>query len=401
VPSSSAMGMQSNAKILYGVQLGALVSCVNTVCTWYTNTADVATQYEHEVDIPCGGIGPIQVCFKGGPYYLNDTSSAGTKAWECTNCGAGIPGGSPVSASRSLTAIASGLQHYSALCVAGRFSDGSTDQAILSAWNANGGVATLGCPFDNGGGIFVHYWSGPQANVQDFSGGSFGSAILVDGPQGSYFVNGGFRTSYIGGGYSSTCLAPTDNAYSSGGGTRQDFVNCYMTWTSAGGVVVHGPNPTTCTDYGGSTLTGPNACVGFTTAPPPGKPASGNVWFSGHGVGLYGQEIWTYGNGTVATSTADYTLYGLDTTRAYHLEAYIPNNYSDASHAHYHFCGAADGCADGYVNQNNYTNAWATFGTACTTNGIMTIVLADDGGDVYPVIVGADAIRAVPTGIVC
>jgi hypothetical protein len=36
------------------------------------------------------------------------------------------------------------------------------------------------------------------------------------------------------------------------------------------------------------------ACVGFQTAPPPGKPASGNVWFSGGGVGLFGKEIWTY-----------------------------------------------------------------------------------------------------------
>ena len=144
VPSSSQMGMLSNAKILYGVQLGALIACVDSICTWDTNTADVTTQYEHEVDIPCGGFGPIQVCFKGGPYYLNDTSTGGTKAWECHNCGAGIPGGNPVSASRSLTTIASGLQQYNALCVAGRFSDGSIDQAILNAYNSDGGVGTLG-----------------------------------------------------------------------------------------------------------------------------------------------------------------------------------------------------------------------------------------------------------------
>jgi hypothetical protein len=74
---------------------------------------------------------------------------------------------------------------------------------------------------------------------------------------------------------------------------------------------------------------------------------------------------------------------------------------SDASHAHYHFCGTGDGCADGYVNQNNYTNAWATFGTICTTDGTATITLADDGGDAYPAQVGADAIRAVHTGIAC
>jgi lysophospholipase L1-like esterase len=284
---------------------------------------------------------------------------------------------------------------------AGYFSSGSTDQNIVSAYKSQGGAGGIGYPFDNGGGPYVHYWSSPGANVEDFNGGSFGPAIMVDGPQGTYFVNYGFRTAYISGGYSKTCLAPTDDAYASAGGTRQDFVNCYMTWTSAGGVVVHGPNPTTCTDYGGSTMTGPNACVGFHTAPPPGKPASGNVWFSGKGVGLFGQEIWTYANGTTATSTAVYNLSGLSTTTASQLQAYIPNNYSDASHAHYHFCSPGGGCADGYVNQNNYTNAWATFGAVCTTDGTATITLADDGGDTYPAIVGADAIRAVHTGILC
>lgn len=392
VPDSSQMGMQSNAKILYGAQLGGVAYCTSTICFSNINTADVTSQYEHEVNMPCGSFIGVTACFKGGPYYLNDTSSASTSAWECHNCGAGIPGGNPVSASRSLTAISAGLQQYNALCVAGRFSDGSTDQAILNAWNANGGVSTLGCPFDNGGGIYVHYWSGPQANVQDFTGGSFGPAILVDGPQGGYFVNYGFRTSYISGGYSKTCLAPTDNAYAYGGGTRQDFVNCYMTWTSSTGVVVHGPNPATCTDYGGSTMTGPNACVGFYT---------GSVWFSGHGVGLYGQEIWTYSNGNVVDSTAHYSLSGLDTTRASQLQAYIPNNYSDAPNAHYHYCSPGGGCADGYVNQNNYTNQWASFGYVCTTDGTATIVLSDDGGNPSGSLVGADAIRAVRTGIVC
>jgi hypothetical protein len=157
----------------------------------------------------------------------------------------------------------------------------------------------------------------------------------------------------------------------------------------------------TCTDYGGSLMTGPNACVGFHTAPPPGKPASGNVWFSGGGVGLFGQEIWTYANGTTATSTAIYDLSGMDTTHAWQLQAYIPNGHSDASHAHYHFCSPGGGCADGYVNQNNYTNQWATFGAVCTSDGTAEITLADDGGDSYPAQVGADAIRAVRTGIAC
>jgi uncharacterized protein with LGFP repeats len=153
------------------------------------------------------------------------------------------------------------------------------------------------------------------------------------------------------------------------------------------------PPPSTCVNYGSSTITGPDSCAGtFITS---------SVWFSGGGVGLLGQEIWTYGNGTVQDSTATYQLSGLDVTRVYQLQAYIPNNDSDASNAHYHYCAPGGGCADGYVNQNNYTNAWATFGATCTTDGTATITLADDGGDVYPAIIGADAIRAVRTSLVC
>jgi lysophospholipase L1-like esterase len=53
------------------------------------------------------------------------------------------------------------------------------------------------------------------------------------------------------------------------------------------------------------------------------------------------------------------------------------------------------------VNQNNYTNQWATFGSVCTNDGSVSVVLADDGGDKYPVQVGADAIQAVRTSTTC
>ena len=134
----------------------------------------------------------------------------------------------------------------------------------------------------------------------------------------------------------------------------------------------------------------PNSCAGtFSTH---------SAWFSGGGVGLYGQEIWTYANGTVQDSTATYHLSGLDTVHVMQIQAYIPNNYSNASHAHYHYCSPGGGCADGYVNQNNYTNQWAVVGAVCNTDGTATITLADDGGDTYPAVVGADAIRAVRMG---
>lgn len=181
---------------------------------------------------------------------------------------------------------------------------------------------------------------------------------------------------------------PTSLEYSTSLGIRQDFQHGYMLW--ANGVAT--PYRYGCTDYGGSTMTGPNACVGFYTT---------STWFSGGGVGLLGQEIWTYANGTVKDSTANYSLSGLDTTHVMQLQAYIPNNHADASNTHYHYCSPGGGCADGYVNQNKYTNQWAIFGAVCTTDGTATIQLADDGGDAYPAQVGADAIRAVRTGLVC
>jgi GDSL-like Lipase/Acylhydrolase family len=309
-------------------------------------------------------------------------------------------------APESLHPMTRGYQQMATVLAArldpGYFSNLTQDTNIFNAYKEDGGLGAFGWPYDNGGGTYVHYWNKPGENVQDFTGNGSGTVTFVDGPDGAFFVASPFWSDYVSGNYVSTCLSPTDNAYSYNGGARQDFVNCYMTWTSSGGVVVHGPNPATCTNYGGSNVTGPNACIGFTTAPPPGQPASGNVWFSGGGVGLYGQEIWTYANGTVATSTAIYTLTGLNTAKASQLQAYIPSNDSDASHAHYHFCTPSGGCADGYVNQNDYTNQWATFGTVCSSDGTATITLADDGGDNYPAIVGADAIRAVATtGINC
>ena len=227
-------------------------------------------------------------------------------------------------------------------------------------------------------------------------GSSSGSGIYASASLGLVVpVRGCAFATYKANGETTNLGFPVAPEYDDSAGWHQYFQNGHID----NGVVTYYP---TCTNYGGSTITGPNACGGsFHTAPPPGGSSANNVWFSGGGVGLDGQEIWTYGNGTTATSTAVYNLAGLDTVHVMQLQAYIPNNYSDASHAHYHFCSPGGGCADGYVNQNNFTNAWATFGAVCTTDGTASVVLADDGGDVYPAIVGADAIRAVRTGLVC
>ncbi len=163
------------------------------------------------------------------------------------------------------------------------------------------------------------------------------------------------------------------------------------------------PTPLTCTNYG-TLVIGPNACSGFSIA---GAPYPGTVdgWYSGGGVGLKGQEIWTYGNpgSNVQHSTATYSFTGLSSTFAYQVEAYIPNNHSNASHAHYHMHSSGGGDTDHYINQNNFTNQWDTndLGLVCSNDGNATVTLSDDGGDAYPAEVGADAIQLALTGVKC
>ena len=140
--------------------------------------------------------------------------------------------------------------------------------------------------------------------------------------------------------------------------------------------------------------TGPGSCAGtFTTK---------NIWFSGHGVGLEGQEIWTYGNGVPSgpDSTATWVIGGLTAGRSYEVEAYIPNEHSDATAARYSLyngAGAFEGY--GYVDQENYTNAWAKVGDACS-NGTVSATVDDSNTSIY-LEIGADALRVVPLGTAC
>lgn len=140
--------------------------------------------------------------------------------------------------------------------------------------------------------------------------------------------------------------------------------------------------------------TGPDSCQGgFTTA---------NIWFSGGGVGLEGQEIWTYGNGIPSgpDSKATWTIGGLSRGRSYEVEAYIPNEHSDAIAAHYSLSNGAGVIQGyGYVDQQNYTNAWANVGAACS-DGTVRVTVDDSNTSIYQEI-GADALRLVPRGTAC
>lgn len=228
-------------------------------------------------------------------------------------------------------------------------------------------------------------------NVQDFSGGSFGSAIMADGPNGTYFVNYGFRTAYLGGAVSE-CGAPTDLAHSYNGGTRQDFVSCYMTWTSSAGVQVFQG----CVNYGVN-QTGPGDCSGNFAV------TMGN-WNSGSPHGLFGRELWAWGTGT---STDDhivrYFFPNLSSGRGYQIQAYIPNDFATAN-AHYRIQDGT-GIADVHINQNPISNAWVTIGYGCpgdltgTGNNDLIVLLENDGNSGLQI--GADAVRVTVTSIAC
>jgi lysophospholipase L1-like esterase len=129
----------------------------------------------------------------------------------------------------------------------GRYSTGAYEGPIGTAYEQDGGPQELGFPADTGAGPYVHFWEPVNAEAEDFSGGAAGPALMVEGPKGTFYVNLGFRTTYLSGANAQACGAPTDLAYASAGGTRQDFVSCYLTWTSSGGVVVHpaAANPAT------------------------------------------------------------------------------------------------------------------------------------------------------------
>jgi hypothetical protein len=185
---------------------------------------------------------------------------------------------------------------------------------------------------------------------------------------------------------------PTSGEYTTADGTRQNYQNGYMLSKATGTSVFYSGSNPRCADYGpdGS---GPDSCNrSFGTT---------GTWFPGGGVGLDGEELWTYANGKTLNSTAVYHLSNLGTTRAYQIQAFIPDYHSDATQAHYKISSPGGGTADAYVDQENFANAWADIGYVCTSNGTAQITLSDDGGDNYPVQVGADAIRAVPTGYAC
>jgi hypothetical protein len=118
----------------------------------------------------------------------------------------------------------------------GKLSNGTTDNGILNYFNAHGGIATNGSPYDNGGTAFVHWWD--YGNIQDFDGGSTGPNAIMSSSSGTFQVRSGFWQTYLQGANHNQLQFPTNDEYGWNGGTRQDFQGGYMTWDAANGVRV-------------------------------------------------------------------------------------------------------------------------------------------------------------------
>ena len=124
VPAASQMAMPADYKALYGVRNGN------------HDVADVHTQYEHEVNIPCGSYPVIgKVCLTG-PYYLNDANGAGTSAWVC---GGGC-NDTNQPATSSLTSVPHSLSLIAAKLKTPVITDGSNGN-FATLWLARGGVS--------------------------------------------------------------------------------------------------------------------------------------------------------------------------------------------------------------------------------------------------------------------
>ena len=124
----------------------------------------------------------------------------------------------------------------------GYWYSGSLDSNIANYFNARG-QAKIGNACDNGGTAWVHTWAGGgyTANVQDFAGNTNGTLNIQDSTYGTYQVNNvhGLWSFYLGNGGMAHYGPPKDEEYTSGSGTRQDFVAHYLTWDATNGVVEH------------------------------------------------------------------------------------------------------------------------------------------------------------------
>ena len=404
VPTVSQLAMTADYKVEYGARTPSLVS---------GNVADLATQYEHETGIipPC--FAWLLACFNG-PYYLNDSSGNGTMAWICTMC-AGTPGGSPVAASRSLLMIATQLQQKPV--------PNLPSQDFVFRSNANGDYISAELGYTG-----ADY---EMLRARAATKGAWESWTRVQLPTGHWAIRSNANGQYVSAelGYAGASYAElrartaasgvgpwevfdfvtnADGTYSLRSLANGLYVSAELGYTGAyygelrarasaiGGWEKFDQSTTggtSCVNYGGANITGPDSCAGTFSLH--------SIWYSGSPLGLQGRERWTWANGTVQDSTATWQLSGMSTLYVVEIDAFIPNYHSNAQHVHYTLCAPGNGCSAAYVNQSPYYDQWTVVGYVCTTDGTATVMVADDGGDYYPRQIAADAVRGVTTGSRC
>jgi Malectin domain/CARDB len=122
----------------------------------------------------------------------------------------------------------------------GRNSNGTTN-SNLQAYFYSLGQSALGNPYDRGNGPWVYPWG--NGSVQDYDGGSHLKLALFTSTFGTYEVNNvhGLWTYFLANGSLANFGYPTNNEFTVGTGTRQNFEKVYLTWDATNGIALHGP----------------------------------------------------------------------------------------------------------------------------------------------------------------
>ncbi|HEX9538841.1 MAG TPA: hypothetical protein VGA04_11800 [Streptosporangiaceae bacterium] len=121
-------------------------------------------------------------------------------------------------------------------------------------------------------------------------------------------------------------------------------------------------------------------------------PGTNHGWYTQAGHGLIGQELWTNTHGATPDSSATWDPL-LTANSCYAISAFIPDNYANGTATY--TIHAADGTHPAVVNQEAYTNAWAPLGTFKTDiTGYVGVTLTDQSPVGF--YLAADAVMFAP-----
>jgi surface antigen len=206
--------------------------------------------------------------------------------------------------------------------------------------------------------------------------------------------------------YFGTILVPVDES-----GSTDDWVNLGVFEARSDGTI-----PVTLTDQGSGTgqvaadamryIQQPN-CNGVvqasaTSAYGAGMALSGasypgttDGWYANSGYGQLGNEYYTYTNGMTSSSSANWSAWVVPSA-CYEVLAYVPDEYADDYQAAYTVTSAGGSTPTVTVDENAYTNNFASLGVyRATSGGFLEVTLTDQSlapGDSY---VAADTMSFV------